>query len=124
MGINGYAYVDNDYHCMTCDEQCESSSCNDGPRILPWVQDVPNIQHTDLDNQDDCLNNGFEWVHNECIELVDVWGNWDIILRDLVIVSRDGYEITRINLTATNPDPESTCGENYDTIKQLILDAR
>ena len=55
---------------------------------------------------------------------IDVWENWDITLRDLIIVNRDGYEVARLNLTSTNPDPESTCGENYETIKQLILDAR
>ena len=40
MGINGYAYVDNDYHCMICDEPEECNSC-DNIRVLPWVQDVP-----------------------------------------------------------------------------------
>ena len=59
-----------------------------------------------------------------CVEEVDVWENWDITLRDLVIVNREGYEVSRINLTYANPDPNSTCGENYETIKQLIIDAR
>ena len=45
-------------------------------------------------------------------------------VRDLVIVNRYGYEVARLNLTYANPDPESTCGENYQTIKDLIIDAR
>ena len=43
---------------------------------------------------------------------------------DLVIVNKEGYEFARINLTNTNPDPNSTCGENYQTIKDLIISAR
>ena len=54
----------------------------------------------------------------------DVWENWDITLRDLVIVNKQGYEVARLNLTYNNPDPNSTCGENYQTIKDLIIGAR
>ena len=124
MGVNGYAYINDDYHCMTCDDQCGSSSCDEGPRILPWVQDVPNLMHDELSNENDCLDNGFEWSHSECSETVNVWENWDAALRDFVIVNREGYEVARVNLTYTNPDPESTCGENYQTIKDLIINAR
>ena len=152
MGVNGYAYISNDYHCMICDTPNECSNCED-IRILPWVQDVPTsfvdyssetecegngfewgigeqISH-DLMDQATCEANGYFWFHEECIEYVygcieevDVWGNWDITLRDLVIVNREGYEVARLNLTYANPDPNSTCGENYETIKQLIIDAR
>ena len=152
MGVNGYAYISNDYHCMICDTPNECSNCED-IRILPWVQDVPTsfldyssqteceangfewgigeqISH-DLMDQTTCEANGYFWFHEECIEYVygcieevDVWGNWDITLRDLVIVNREGYEVARLNLTYANPDPNSTCGENYETIKQLIIDAR
>ena len=66
-------------------------------RILPWTQDIPEV---------------------------DVWESWDAILRDLFIIDRDGTLITRINLTSFNPDPESTCGQNYETIKNVILNAR
>ena len=54
----------------------------------------------------------------------DVWESWDISLRDLLIIDRNGYYITRINLTAYNPDPNALgeCTDNYQTIKQLILD--
>ena len=36
------------------------------------------------------------------VEEIDVWGNWDITLRDLIIVDRNGFEIARLNLTYTN----------------------
>ena len=78
-----------------------------------------------------CEDNGFTWFHSDCIEYVygcvveaDVWGNWDVNLRDLVIVNKEGYEVARLNLTYNNPDPNSTCGENYQTIKDLIIGAR
>ncbi len=66
-------------------------------RVLPWAQDYPEI---------------------------DAWGLWDVTLRDLLILDRNGVLITRINLTGFNPDPNSTCGQNYDTIKNVILNAR
>jgi len=102
-----------------------------------WVEDY-SIVYDDM-NQLECELNGYLWFHDECISLnseiciediygcrqeADVWNNWDIILRDLIIVNREGYEVARVNLTYTNPDPISTCGENYQTIKQLIIDAR
>ena len=66
-------------------------------RVLPWAQD--NLE-------------------------VDVWGFWDAILRDLFILDRNGILITKVNLTSFNPDPNSTCGQNYETIKNVILNAR
>ena len=66
-------------------------------RILPWTQDYPEI---------------------------DVWGDWNVILRDLFILDRNGILITKINLTSFNPDPNSACGQNYDTIKEVILNSR
>jgi len=181
--VNGYAYIDTDYHCMVCDDPSNCSNC-DEIRVVPWVQDYPSIfiegdytqesceendfewgvgnqlVHYDMDqieceennftwvvdypliyNMDEaeCEENGYLWFHGECIDLdgevciedvygctreADVWGNWDITLRDLVIVNRQGYEVARVNLTPTNPDPNSTCGENYQTIKDLIISAR
>ena len=39
MGINGFQYLDNDYHCMVCDDPQACSTC-DEIRVLPWVQDL------------------------------------------------------------------------------------
>jgi len=39
MGINGFQYLDNDYHCMICDTPNDCSSCEE-ERVLPWVQDL------------------------------------------------------------------------------------
>ena len=153
MGVNGYQYINDNYYCMVCDDPSSCSNC-DEIRVLPWVQDVPSTFNDNYSSQNDCENAGFEWsvgeqiihddmdqitceengwtwFHTDCIEYVygcvqeaDVWGNWDITLRDLVIVDRAGYEVARLNLTYTNPDPNSTCGENYQTIKDLIISAR
>ncbi len=102
MGLNGYQYINDDYSCMVCDDQCTSSTCDDGARILPWVQDL------DFDNND----------------IGDVWEEWNITLRDLIVLDRDGIYVTRVNLTSYNPDPDGMgeCTDNYATIKQLILD--
>ena len=99
MGINGFQYIDDSYSCMICDEGC--TTCSE-PRILPWTQDIDEDENGDG----------------------DVWEEWEVTLRDLVIVGRDGVELARINLTYNNPDPNSTCGENYETIKNLILSFR
>ena len=183
IGVNGYAYISNDYHCMICDTPENCSNCDD-IRVVPWVQDVPfsfsdNISEQDcqengntwdqadqiihdnlnqeecevagylwqdgfqithdIETQEECESYGYTWFHTDCIEFdaelcieenyaclepVDVWGNWNITLRDLVIVNKQGYEVSRLNLTSNNPDPNSTCGENYQTIKDLIIGAR
>ena len=85
IGINGYAYINDNYGPMI-----------DG-RVLPWTQDIPEV---------------------------DVWGTWDATIRDFVIVDRNGNEYARVNLTPNNPDPNFTCGVNYQNIKNLILAAR
>ena len=99
IGINGFQYIEDSYSCMICNDEC--TTCSE-PRTLPWTQDI----------DEDGDGNG------------DVWEDWGITLRDLVIVDRDGVELARINLTYNNPDPNSTCGENYETIKNLILSFR
>ena len=114
MGINGYNYIDDSYSCMICDNPDECSNCEDAYTI-PWAQD--------LDDGANCLasNEGLCYSSDED---GDVWDLWDASLRDFIILDRDGKLITRVNLTYNNPDPNSTCGENYQTIKNLILDAR
>ena len=99
IGINGFQYIEDSYSCMICSDEC--TTCSE-PRTLPWTQDI------DEDGDGDG----------------DVWEDWGITLRDLVIIGRDGVELARINLTYNNPDPDSTCGENYETIKNLILSFR
>ena len=56
----------------------------------------------------------------------DVWDIWDVSLRDLVILDRNGIEFARVNLTYNNPDPTELgeCSDNYQKIKDLILAAR
>ena len=105
-GINGFQYIDNDYHCMVCDDPDGCSNC-DGIRVLPWVQD---IDDDDGDGEPD-------------VTYGDVWEDWEITLRDLIFLDREGNYITRLNLTSFNPDPTSLgeCTGNYDTIKDLII---
>lgn len=117
MGVNGYQYIEDSLDCMICDDPCESSTCYNGPRILPWTQDYDDGINCNNENSDLCIagdNNG------------DVWDLWDISLRDFIILDRYGVEFTRINLTPNNPDPTDLgeCSGNYQKIKDLILAAR
>ena len=127
IGINGFQYLDNDYHCMICDTPDECSSC-DAERVLPWVQDLDDDDNDEI--WDDYGQDGIpdtgdigegDGLPDESYG--DVWESWDITLRDLVVLDRDGNYITKINLTSFNPDPTALgeCTDNYDTIKQLIL---
>ena len=114
MGINGYQYIDDSYSCMICDDPDSCSNCN-GIHTIPWSQD--------LDDGVNCLDQN-EGLCYSGDEDGDVWDLWDAALRDFIILDRDGNLVARINLTYNNPDPNSTCGENYQTIKNLILNAR
>ena len=60
MGVNGYAYIDNDYHCMICDDPLSCSNCDD-IRILPWVQDVPFTFNNEDVNEEECVADGNTW---------------------------------------------------------------
>ena len=127
IGINGFQYLDNDYHCMICDTPDECSSC-DEERILPWVQDLDDDDNDEIwdDYGQDGIPDTGDLGEGDGIpdeSYGDVWESWDISLRDLVVLDRDGNYITRINLTSFNPDPTALgeCTDNYETIKQLIL---
>ena len=114
MGMNGFQYLEDSNSCMLCDQPDLCDGC-DSTRPLPWTQDYDDgFNCTDanvgLCEADDTLG--------------DVWHMWDITLRDFVILDRNGRYVTRINLTSTNPDPNSTCGENYETIKALLIAIR
>tara|TARA_B100001540_G_C15698748_1_gene592792 strand:- start:213 stop:635 length:423 start_codon:yes stop_codon:yes gene_type:complete len=114
MGINGYNYIDDSYSCMICDEPDNCSNC-DNINTIPWSQDLDDgVNCLDL-NQGLCEANDGDG---------DVWDMWNISLRDLIILDRNGTLVAKINLTYNNPDPNSACGENYETIKNLILNAR
>jgi len=108
IGINGYQYINDSMDCMICSENCTSYTCDEGPRILPWTQDFDSdgIQYTA----------GYG----------DVWDDWNISLRDLIILDKNGLFVERINLTYYNPDPNGNgeCSGNYETIKNIILEAR
>ena len=115
MGINGYQYINDTVDCMICSNTCTSSTCDNGPKILPWTQDY--------DDGINCQNENLCYVHDE---IGDVWDLWDIFLRDFIILDRNGIEFARINLTYNNPDPTELgeCTGNYQKIKDLILAAR
>ena len=115
MGMNGFQYINDSNSCMLCDDSCTSSTCDSGSRVLPWTQDFDDGFNCSNDNVDLCEPDD---------TLGDVWDMWDVTLRDLVILDRNGRYVTRINLTATNPDPGSTCGQNYETIKELLIAIR
>ena len=117
MGINGYQYIDDSIDCMICNNECTSSSCNAGPRVLPWTQDYDDGLNCQGDNEGLCEASD---------DSGDVWNLWDVSLRDFIILDRYGNEFARVNLTYNNPDPTELgeCTENYQKIKDLILPAR
>ncbi len=126
VGINGFQYLDNDYHCMICDTPDECSNC-DEERILPWVQDIDDDDGDGMwdDHGTDGIPNTNDLGENDGIPdetYGDVWDSWDINLRDLIILDRSGNYMARINLTSFNPDPTALgeCTDNYKTIKQII----
>ena len=53
-----------------------------------------------------------------------VWESWEVIIRDLFVLNRDGNVVEVVNLTSFNPDPSENDGDNYLTIKNLLLEAR
>ena len=117
MGINGYQYINDSVDCMICSEECTSSTCDEGPRILPWTQDLDDGMNCLGENIDSCEEGDGDG---------DVWDSWNVALRDFVILDRNGIEFARVNLTYTNPDPTELgeCSGNYQKIKDLILAAR
>ena len=117
MGINGYQYINDTVGCMICDDSCSSSTCDAGPRILPWTQD--NDDGINCDDENEGLCTGLD-------ESGDVWDLLDASLRDFIILDKHGVEFARINLTYNNPDPTDLgeCSGNYQKIKDLILAAR
>jgi len=117
MGMNGYPYIEDSVDCMICNEDCTSSTCSDGPRILPWTQDLDDGSNCSNENEGLCLG---------ADDIGDIWDLWDITLRDFIILDRDGTEFAKIYLTYTNPDPNELgeCSGNYQKIKDLILAAR
>ena len=117
MGINGFQYIDDSVDCMICNNHCTSSTCENGPRILPWAQDYDDGLNCVEENDGLCQGGD---------DTGDVWDLWDISLRDFVILDKYGVEFARVNLTYNNPDPTELgeCTENYQKIKDLILAAR
>ena len=117
MGINGYQYINDSVNCMICNDECTSSTCDDGPRILPWTQDYDDGLNCQDENEGLCQASD---------DVSDVWDLWDVSLRDFIILDRHGNEYARINLTYNNPDPTELgeCTGNYQKIKDLILAAR
>ena len=114
MGINGYNYINDSYSCMICDNPEDCSNCDD-INPISWSQDLDNGYNCLGENSDKCYEND---------QNGDVWDLWNASLRDLIIIDKDGKFVSKINLTYNNPDPTSTCGENYTTIKNIILNAR
>ena len=117
VGVNGYQYINDSVSCMICEDECTSSTCDQGPRVLPWTQDYDDGLNCLEDNSNLCFPDD---------ENGDVWDLWDVSLRDFVILDQYGIEFARIKLTYNNPDPteQGECSGNYQKIKDLILAAR
>ena len=65
IGVNGYQYIDDNFHCMICDDPSSCGNCDD-IRVLPWVQDVPLLLNEDT-GQDECEASGYTWQLGEQI---------------------------------------------------------
>lgn len=61
------------------------------------------------------------WVQDKVEQRV--WESWQVYIRDLFVLNRDGDVVDVVNLTAFNPDPSVNEGENYRSIKNLLLGA-
>lgn len=122
MGVNGKQYDYSSDTCMLC--ECVDGSCVED-RVLPWTQDTL-LQTLDLlVNEDDCEDAGYTWHDHDdyCFE-PNAWGLWDVIIRDFFILNRQGEFVAKINLTYNNPDPNDNCGNNYQLIKDLLIQTR
>ena len=62
------------------------------------------------------------WAHDNVDQ--DVWTKWDVRLRDLYILDKEGNLYGLVNLTNFDPNPQINGGKNYNDLKQLILDAK
>ena len=62
------------------------------------------------------------WAHDNSGQ--DVWSKWGVRLRDLYILNEEGILYGMVNLTGYDPDPQVNGGNNYNDLKQLILDAK
>ena len=112
---------------MICDTPDECSSC-DEERVLPWVQDLDDDDNDEVwdDYGVDGIPNTGDLGEGDGVPdepYGDVWESWEISLRDLIFLDREGNYITRLNLTSFNPDPAALgeCTGNYQTIKDLII---
>ena len=115
IGVNGFQYIEDSIDCMICTEECTSSTCDSGPRILPWTQDLDDGVNCQGENEGLCEGND---------EDGDIWDSWNILLRDFIILDRNGIEFARINLTYNNPDPTELgeCSGNYQKIVDILVD--
>ncbi len=128
MGINGKQYDYSSDTCMLCD--CVNGSCYED-RILPWTQDSFDSIYYEYDNEDDCEDNfaddgdGLVWhdADDYCFDPY-AWGLWNVLIRDFFILDRNGSLVARINLTYNNPAPDENCGNNYQLIKDLLIQSR
>ena len=72
IGINGYQYIEDSVSCMICEDSCTSSTCDQGPRILPWAQDYDDGFNCQNENSEYCVG------HDEESDVWDMWDMWDM----------------------------------------------
>ena len=128
MGVNGKQYDYSSDTCMLCD--CVGGSCIDD-RILPWAQDSLDMVYDIYDEEGVCEDNVGEdgddliWHDNSdyCFDPY-AWVLWDVLIRDFFILDRNGTLVAKINLTYNNPDQNENCRNNYQVIKDLLIQSR
>ena len=90
MGINGYQYINDSIDCMICSNECTSSTCDNGPRILPWTQDYDDgincqgenqgLCEADDDDSDECTQSQHRGVDSAAEQSFDECA-YDLCLR-------------------------------------------
>ena len=79
-----------------------------------------------LSGEYNCESTGeYKWHDHDsyCFEPY-AWKLWDVVIRDFFILDRDRNLVLKINLTYNNPDQNENCGNNYQLIKNLLINSR
>lgn len=122
-------YYFSSVHCGTCQVRFGDLNEMYEEFLAEGVNDIIFVGNSginyDTDDYSDMVDGTIiPWTQDT--EQYDIWDAWDISLRDLVVLNREGFEITRINLSTYGIDSSGIgeCTGNYETIKNLLLEFR
>tara|TARA_B100000029_G_scaffold485122_1_gene538080 strand:+ start:870 stop:1214 length:345 start_codon:yes stop_codon:yes gene_type:complete len=99
-----------------------SEELNQSEKNNVIILGISNKQHSESEIPKMIEGISLPWVHDNTSQ--DVWTKWDARLRDLYIVNEEGILYGMVNLTNFDPNPQINGGQNYNDLKQFILDAK